>query len=316
MAQILVPTSDQATGSWTTTPLWSKVDDDSTANPTGDGTLINSLAVGNNNNTTNADVKIATGTAPQAGTQTLRVRWQNNGEGGAGRDIIGHCELWEGIPGTGTMRAEVTPPTLTSAAGEVETTTSVTGITDYSDLYIRLWGTGSGGGPSRSLGVDLVELEIPDASNDITVSVESSNLGIVAVDPSIILGSLNTSVDIISLGIVVPDPNIISDVILSPELVDISIIAADVGITLGNLTEIVDVASVSLEVSDPSVVLSAVTLIVDASNVGLILDDVNISLGLITLQVSNIDVNIQFGDVRPRVDYEYQELFPYIVIRR
>jgi len=166
MAQIMVPTSDIAAGSWTTAPLFSKVDDDSTVNPTGDGTVINS---DNNSSPDNADFGLTDPSTPDTGDHILRARW--NRDQAASHSIHGTLELWQGTPGSGTLIA-----TLTSAqpieTTEVEDTYTLSGtevgnITDYSGLALRvsrIGGVGGPGGNREFLIVDLIELEIPDAA--------------------------------------------------------------------------------------------------------------------------------------------------------
>lgn len=170
MAQILVPISDQATGSWTTTPLWSKVDDDSTVSPTGDGTTITS---DNNTSPDNADLELTNTGISDPGVSTghiIRARWNKSASGGHAINAV--CELWQGIPGTGTLIATLSVTnigatevgsTYTLSAGEANS------ISDYNDLYLRVSRQGDTGGPPgnrRSLVVDLVEFEIPDANTD------------------------------------------------------------------------------------------------------------------------------------------------------
>lgn len=181
--QILVPTADENAGTWTTAPLWSDVDDDSTVSATGDGVVITSDAVGNNTNTSNADLKLATGTDPTKSTEhILRVRW--NSDSG---DLQAHCELWEGIPGIGTKRAEIISA-VSVGTSEVEaehilTAVETDAITDYSNLYVRLWGRGTAGGPSRSLVVDLVELQVPGAGEAGGGSTVAATPGVLTLDP-------------------------------------------------------------------------------------------------------------------------------------
>lgn len=153
MAQLLVPVSDQATGSWTNPPLWSKANAD-------DGTDATSEAVGNNTSTSNADLKLASGSTPQAGTQTLRARWHHDQ---SGRSMQATCELYEGDPAAGGSLVTTLQSAADVGTAEVEDSTTVTGISDYPNLYVRLRGFGNSGGPGRSLHVDLVELSIPDA---------------------------------------------------------------------------------------------------------------------------------------------------------
>lgn len=166
MVQLSMPDADQATGSWTTTPLWLDINDDLTAQPTGDGVVITSDAVGNNTNTSNADLRLSDVTDPEGNiNHIIRARW--NHDQAASRTLAGHCELWEGVPGTGNLRASLD---IDPDVGTTETTDTYTlsgaeadAITDYADLYLRLWGRGTAGGPSRSLIVEACEFEVPDA---------------------------------------------------------------------------------------------------------------------------------------------------------
>lgn len=160
MAQILTPASDVATGAWTTTPLWSKVDDDSTAQPTGDGTTITCPS---GNESSNADLKLAAGGDPGVSTgHVMRVRWNKSGS----RTLIANFQLWQGVPGTGTLIRTLQVQNL--GTSEVESTVTLSAgqadsITDYTDLHVRLFYTYSGGGQPSEMIVDLVELETPDA---------------------------------------------------------------------------------------------------------------------------------------------------------
>ncbi len=159
MVQFARPDADQAVNSWTVTPLWSKVDEGSDG-----GDTIASDAVGNNINTSNGDLRLSDVTDPAVSTgHIIRARWASSSV----RDIVPHCELWEGVPDTGTLRAALVGATLLDAT-EVTDTFTLTGtesdsITDYTDLYIRLWGRGTGGGPDRALVVEFCELEVPDS---------------------------------------------------------------------------------------------------------------------------------------------------------
>lgn len=194
MAQILVPVADLATGSWTVTPLWSKVDDDSTVNPSGDGTTISS---DNNTSPDNADLDLAAGTDPNSSTDhILRARWNKDSSGGHVINAV--LELWQGTPGTGTLIATL------SVVGigilEVESTYTLTGteadsITDYSALNLRLSRQGdTGGNPNgrRSLVVDLVEFEIPDAgAAPVTIQASPATLSTAAQAASPALSALS-----------------------------------------------------------------------------------------------------------------------------
>lgn len=166
MAQILVPVADVAAGAWTATPLWAKVDDNSVLNPTGDGLEITSA---DNSSPDNADLQLSAGGDPGVSTgHIMRARWRKSASGGHSINAV--LELWEGVPGTGTLRATLTVTGIGST--EVQSTKTLTAgeadaIGNYGDLYLRVSRQGdTGGSPSsrRSLVVDLVEFEAPDAA--------------------------------------------------------------------------------------------------------------------------------------------------------
>ena len=166
MAQLLLPVADIATGSWATTPGWSKVNDDLVTNPTGTGTSFDSEAVGNNTNTSNFDSELPTSGITDPGgniNHILRARWSHNQ---SGRTMQGNLELWQGVPGTGTLIAtlQIDPDiTITeNTATYTLTGTEADNITDYNDLHLRLWGRGTSGGPTRTLVAEAIEFEIPD----------------------------------------------------------------------------------------------------------------------------------------------------------
>lgn len=168
MAQFGVPTSDQATGSWVTTPLWSKVDEGVAGD---DGTVI-TLASGNANN--NADFKITSSLQdPVSATgHILRVDW---GKTTGARTINLFLELWEGVPGTGTLRATLstTDPVSNTDYAYTLSAAEANSISDYTNLYLRVYYTYTGGGGPSACEVDAVEFEIPDAPSDRTARVSA-----------------------------------------------------------------------------------------------------------------------------------------------
>ncbi len=183
MAQFVRPIADVDAGSW---------DDSSVGDNDGshfdelvadDNSKTESDAVGNNVNTTDLDVE---GTnsgidSPGSGDQTIRVVWNSD----QSRDMTGHAELWQGVPDVGTLIAEATVELVDTT--EVTTTHVLTGgeaanITDYNDLHFALWGRGTGGGPARTLQVDLLEFEIPDLAVEPEFTVEVASESNVA-DP-------------------------------------------------------------------------------------------------------------------------------------
>ncbi len=157
MAQFLRPDADQATGAWASTPLWSKVEEGVASD---DGTLI-TLASGNASNF--ADLRLDNATDPAVSTgHILRADWDKVS---GTRTLNGKLELWQGVPGTGSLVATLTTidPTADTDYQVSLTGTEADNITDYTDLYLRVYYTYTGGGAPSDFAVDAVELEIPDA---------------------------------------------------------------------------------------------------------------------------------------------------------
>lgn len=160
MVQILVPVADQATGSWTTAPLWSKVDDDSTDSPIGDGQTVASEDVFNTLETSVLVLTLVPGIDPEFSSgHVLRVRWHHDEPG---QTLEGNVQLRQGTTDIALLNVSPDVGTTESEATYTLTSSEADAITDYGDLNVQIWGVGSSGGPGRSLIVDLVELEIPD----------------------------------------------------------------------------------------------------------------------------------------------------------
>jgi len=150
MSQFLRPSSDISTGAWTTTPLFSKVNETSS----NDSPFITSP---NNSNTT-CDLGLSTGDTPDSGTRTLRIR-ARKGTQSNNRGLNYNVKQGGTSVESGTVEASLTSTFTTY-------TISIAGtITDYSNLSIELSSTGTtGGAPGNRAVVDVswVELEIPD----------------------------------------------------------------------------------------------------------------------------------------------------------
>lgn len=176
MAQFARPASDTATGSWTSTPLWSKVDEGAT----GDNVTITSA---DNTSPDNADFACTSVTDPTSSSgHILRAAWNKSAT--AGHTINAILELWQGTPGTGTLIATLT----TNNIGATEQTDTYTlsgteadNITNYAALSLRLSRQGdTGGNPStrRSLVCDFCELEVPDAAVSYTLPVTAASFAV------------------------------------------------------------------------------------------------------------------------------------------
>jgi hypothetical protein len=161
------PNADVSTGSWTATPLFSKVNE-SSAN---DSPFISS---DNNTNGDTAELALSSVTAPSAGTVTVRVRSRKSAS--AGHTIDHVVALVQG----GTVIATSTVADITevwTTRSFALTTAQRDSITDWADLRIRLTrngSTGGAGGTRRSLDVSWVELEAPGGAAAPTVTATSS----------------------------------------------------------------------------------------------------------------------------------------------
>jgi parallel beta-helix repeat protein len=150
MPQFLRPSSDISAGAWTTTPLFSKINETSS----NDSPLITSPSGSN----TTCDLGLSTASPPEAGTRTLRFRVRKGPESN-NRGLNFNLKQGGTSVQSGTVQATL-PTTFTTYSITVTGT-----ITDYSDLSIELISTGTvtGAGTNRAVvEVSWVEMEIPD----------------------------------------------------------------------------------------------------------------------------------------------------------
>lgn len=167
MAQFARPISDlDNTGVWTTTPLWSDIDDG--ASPDGTVVVSDTTPVV----TEPFTVDLGTITDPTLSTgHILRIRWAKNA-GGAGSKTI-RIELRQGYTGEGSQGTLIATDdyAINSTTLRTDATTlsgaEADAITDYSDLQIRIMGVSS----NRALKVDFAELETPDVPTNYTETV-------------------------------------------------------------------------------------------------------------------------------------------------
>ena len=164
MAQFVAPATDlDNTGVWTSTPLWSKVN-------TAEATVVVSDSSPTSSEPFTVDGSSVTDPAVSTG-HVLRARWAKNATGGA--NYTGNLQLRQGYTSEaspGTLVATLTSGAISGTTLQTDTHTLTAGeansITDYTDLQLRVWAAKSGGGAGRAFKVDLVELEVPDASAD------------------------------------------------------------------------------------------------------------------------------------------------------
>jgi len=155
--QFARPASDVSTGSYTTTPLWDKLDE---ATADDDTSVIDSANNPAESDGTGFEVALGSIPDPQSSTgHTVRMRGRRNG---GARTITLNWRLYQGSTAiiaakSLTMTDSFQTSSYTLTSGEADS------ITDYSDLRVRVWGTTSGGGAGSKLRVTWIELETPDA---------------------------------------------------------------------------------------------------------------------------------------------------------
>ncbi len=158
MAQQAQPISDlDNTGSWTSTPLWSKIEEGGG----GDGTVVVSDTTPVVTEPFTVDLSTITDPAKSTG-HDLKIRWAKNSGGGGNKTI--RIELRMGYVNESTLGTLIATDdyAINSTTLRTDSTTmsgaEADAITDYSDLQIRVMGVAS----NRALKVDFVELEIID----------------------------------------------------------------------------------------------------------------------------------------------------------
>ena len=134
MAQFARPISDITVGSWTTTPLWDKIDE-SVASDT-------DFIESNNNTNETVEVAMSSVSTPAAGTVTVRYRYAYGTSGSNARTIQVALVQGTTVIATGTAH---TPASSAFTDGSFTVATSA--ITNFSDLRLRFIVGGTTGGP-------------------------------------------------------------------------------------------------------------------------------------------------------------------------
>jgi hypothetical protein len=162
MAQFGRPDSDVSAGSWTATPLWSKIDevsaDDADFVTSSTGTSTCEAGLSNV-----ADPAVSTG-------HVVRYRYQR-GAGGSGTDVDLRVRLLQGTTQIGSWSHNNIGAGFTTAA-QTLTGPQADAITDYSDLRLEFQRTGTS---SRVADVSWAELDVPSAT--VTAAIVIDGLG-------------------------------------------------------------------------------------------------------------------------------------------
>ena len=148
----VVPTGDNSTGSWTTAPLWSSVDDDIDSP---DAAVITS---GNNPSTPSNDVIFNVTCPSDVGTITeanLRIRAR---EQGSSSRSIGFAVSWSATTATNFNTGNLTSSLANYASGN-QTGLSISKSTCDSSTF-KVAPTTSGSGPAEKAEIDSFNLDI------------------------------------------------------------------------------------------------------------------------------------------------------------
>lgn len=158
MPQILRPNSDISNaGSWTTTPLFSKINDGS------DSTFVS--APSGTNPGAEFVVSVDNGSAPQSGTREITVRCRKSATAGQTRNLV--VELRNSA---GTLIQAFTGVAITAATFENFTFTVTNSISSYTGLQLSIYDERGGGGAGRFLDVSDAFFTIPDAAPTYTIN--------------------------------------------------------------------------------------------------------------------------------------------------
>jgi len=161
MAQFERPDSDVAAGAWTTTPLWSKLDE--TAYDEVDYIQLNNSA------SSTCEIGLSNVTDPALSTgHTIRLRVKKTGTGTISLNVFLFQGATQKATFTATLTTSYADQTYTLTAGEADS------ITDYTDLRLKF--TGVCGASGRYVFVAWAEFEVPDVVTTRSVNV-NDNVG-------------------------------------------------------------------------------------------------------------------------------------------
>jgi hypothetical protein len=168
--QFARPDADTAAGTWTTAPLWSKIDETAAS----DADFISSSTTSGSTCT----IGLSNVTDPAVSTgHIVRYRYTKSATAGADPNIT--VEVLEGTTARASSGAVAVPDstayndgTFTLTGGEADA------ITDYTALHLRFTMT-RGGGSARGIRVSWAELEVPAVSGDATGTVTAGPVAVV-----------------------------------------------------------------------------------------------------------------------------------------
>lgn len=169
--QFARPDADTAAGTWTTAPLFSKIDETTAS----EADIISSTTTSGSTCT----IGLGNVTDPAVSTgHIVRYRYSKSATGGSSPSIT--VELLQGA----TVRASSGAVAVADSTAYTTGTLTLTGteadaITDYTDLHLRLTMTRAGGA-ARGINVSWAEMEVPEAVPTEPPIVGTARAGVVA----------------------------------------------------------------------------------------------------------------------------------------
>lgn len=155
MPQFGRPSADISTGTWTTTPLWEKLDESSPDDTTTE------VTTANNPSNVAFEVRVTGITDPEDNTgHVVRVRVKKSASGG--RTINFAFTLLQGSTTIATWSASNVTNSYATFTRNL-TTGEAGNITNYADLRVRVSANNPDTGPGRSAQCTWIEMEAPDA---------------------------------------------------------------------------------------------------------------------------------------------------------
>ena len=236
MAQFARPASDiDNTGGWTTSPLWSDIDD---SVGSGDGSVVLSDSTPTSAKPFTVDGTTISDPSSSSG-HVLRIRGAKNATGGANYDLV--CQLRQGYASEASQGNLIATVTISAKSNTTLETAEHTlsgaeadSITDHSDLQFRCWAAKNGGGAGRQCQIADVELETPDAATILSPNgiASGTSLG----TPAITVGAVTVSPTGIASGTSFGSPAVNSVTTISPNAIASTASLGTPAITTGPVT--------------------------------------------------------------------------------
>ena len=292
MAQFARPVSDVTTD-WTTTPLWSKLDETSPD----DGDFITGTG-----NAQTFEVKLSAVTDPAIGTgHVARIKAQATG--GQAAEKLNTWGLYQGATPIVTSNQTIARGSFNEYSISLSEA-QADAITDYSDLRIRgLTAQGAG----ETIDVSWAELEVPDASAPVTINAGVGGLALNGIQAAVQPGAVSISAVAGVLTLSGPQASIVPGAVsISAAVGLIALGGPQATVTADQQGQTVSAGVGTITLSGPAaavipggVTISAVpgSLMLNAPQAGVIPGSVSISAGAGSLSFTGPSASIVPGGV-------------------